>query len=311
MPGWVFRVNFNCGHLCLNGAVYCFRPGPEALQLLSFARPAAEAGVCVVLDSYADRWALVTGASSGIGEAFARLLAARGMHLILVSRRTELLDALASELLTRHGTRCEVVTCDLSEPGQPQWLFNEIAGRGIDVELLINNAGFGFVGVVEDTNPERMQEMVRLNVGAVTGLTYLFLPGMLKRQHGAIINVASIAAFQPVAYMPVYAATKAFVLHFSEALWAECRDRKVTVMALCPGTTATGFFDVAGVSGWLRKHRSQTVEYVTRKAMKALERRRQYVVPGFGNLLLSLSVRLARRKMVVLQSMRFFRPRNK
>jgi uncharacterized protein len=237
-----------------------------------------------VIEGYADRWALVTGASSGIGAEFARQLAARGMHLILVARREDRLQELAEELDTRHGTQCEVIVADLSNPEEAGRLFKDISSRNIDVELLINNAGFGFVGAVDDTDPQRMM---------------------------AMINVASIAAFQPVAYMPVYSASKAFVLHFSEALWAECRDRNVTIQGLCPGTTATEFFDVAGASGWLKKQRSHTVAYVVRKSIKGLDRGRQYVVPGFLNLVLSLSVRLARRKMVVLQSMRFFRPQPK
>lgn len=269
------------------------------------------AGVSGVVEGYADRWALVTGASSGIGAEFARQLAARGMHLVLVARREDRLKELAEELDTRHGTRCEVIVADLSVPEESQRLFDEVVSRKIEVELLINNAGFGYVGTVDDAEPQRMMEMTRLNIGALTELTYLFLPAMLDRQHGGIINVASVAAFQPVAYMPVYSASKAFVLHFSEALWAECRDRSVVIQALCPGTTATEFFDVAGASGWLKKQRSHTSAYVVRKSIRGLDKGRQYVVPGFLNLVLSLSVRLARRKMVVLQSMRFFRPRPK
>jgi uncharacterized protein len=261
-----------------------------------------------LVDAYADRWALITGASSGIGAEFARLLASRGMHLILVARREDRLKELAQELDTRHGTRCEIISSDLSEPEQSKLLFDNICNLGLDIELLINNAGFGFVGAIDGTDPALMRKMVRLNIAALTELTYLFLPAMLERGHGGVINVASIAGFQPVAYMPVYSAGKAYVLHFSEALWAECRDRGVTVTALCPGTTSTEFFDVAGVQGWLKKNRSHTAEYVVRKALKALEKRRQYCVPGLANLLLSLSVRLARRRMVVLQSMRYFRP---
>ncbi len=262
-----------------------------------------------MIEAYADRWALVTGASSGIGAAFARLLAARGMHLILTARREDRLRELASELHTRHGTRCEIIIGDLVDPGEPKRLFDEVKRRGMAVELLVNNAGFGFVGTISDTDPARMKQMVQLNIASLTELTYLFVAPMLERGHGGIINLASIAGFQPVAYMPVYSATKAFVLHFSEALWAECRNRGVTITALCPGTTETEFFDVAGVSGWLAKHRFHTAEYVARKAIRANERGRQYVIPGWQNYLLSLTVRLARRKMVVLQSMRFFRPR--
>lgn len=262
-----------------------------------------------MIDDYADRWALVTGASSGIGAEFARVLAARGMHLVLTARREELLKELAGELDTRHGTRSEIIVGDLSDPAEPGRLFDEIRSRDIQVELLINNAGFGFVGTIDETDPARMQKLIRLNIAALTSLTYLFLPGMTERGHGGIVNVASVAAFQPVAYMPVYSAGKAYVLHFSEALWAEARDKGVTVMALCPGTTATEFFDVAGVSTWLTKHRSHTSEYVVRKALKALEKKRQYTIPGLANYLLSLGVRIARRKMVVTQSMKFFRPR--
>ena len=264
-----------------------------------------------MLDAYADRWALITGASSGIGAEFARQLAARGMHLILTARREPLLNALADELHTRHGTVSQILAADLSDPSEPRRLYEEIARRNLTVELLVNNAGFGFVGTVEETDVDRMVQMVRLNIAAATELTYRYLQEMLDRGHGAIINVSSVAGFQPVAYMPVYAATKAYLLHFSEALWAEVRDRGVTVMALCPGTTATEFFDVAGVPGWLKKHRAHSPRKVVRTALKALEKRRQYVIPGWGNYFLTLSVRLARRKMVVLQSMRFFRPSRK
>ncbi len=264
-----------------------------------------------MLDTYADRWALITGASSGIGAAFARLLAARGMHLVLTARREDRLKDLATELHTQHGTRCEIICGDLCDPAEARRTFEDVKQRGLPIELLINNAGFGFVGTINDTDPARMMQMVQLNLASLVELTYLFLPQMLERGHGGIINLSSIAAFQPVAYMPVYSASKAFVLHFTEALWAEARDRGVTVTALCPGTTATEFFDVAGVSGWLGKHKHHSAEYVARKSLRAMEKGRQYVIPGWQNFLLSLGVRLARRKMVVLQSMRFFRPRAK
>ncbi len=264
-----------------------------------------------MLDAYADRWALITGASSGIGAAFARLLAARGMHLVLTARREDRLKDLAAELHTQHGTRCEIIVGDLCDPQAAKKLFDDVQQRGLPIELLINNAGFGFVGTIDDTDPARMMQMLQLNIASLVELTYLFLPQMLARGHGGIMNLSSIAAFQPVAYMPVYSASKAFVLHFSEALWAEARDRGVTVIGVCPGTTATEFFDVAGVSGWLGKHKHYSAEYVARKAIRSLDKGRQYVIPGWQNFLLSLGVRLARRKMVVLQSMRFFRPRPK
>ena len=159
-----------------------------------------------MIKNYADRWALITGASSGIGEAFAQILAARGMHLVLAARRTGLLEKLAEDLHTRHGTICEIITSDLSVPEQVKTLIKEVESRNRPIELLVNNAGFGMVGEVQITDVETVLEMNRLNIESLTELTYRFLPDMLERRHGAIINVSSVAAFQPVAYMPAYAA---------------------------------------------------------------------------------------------------------
>ncbi len=260
-----------------------------------------------LIDRFADRWALVTGASSGIGAEFARRLAALGMHLVITARRGQLLKELADDLYTRHGTKCEVIVGDLSDPEQPGRLVAQIAAQGIEIELLVNDAGFGIAGDFEAADGDRVKQMLRLNVGAVTELTYRLLPGMLERGHGAVINVSSAAAFQPVAYMGAYSATKSYVLHFSEALWAEVRGRGVTVMALCPGITRTSFFDVAGVPAWLKKHSSQSPEQVVRAALKGLAKGRQYYVSGWGNYLLSLAVRLASRRTVVLGSTKYFR----
>lgn len=257
---------------------------------------------------YADEWALVTGASSGIGREFARQLAARGMHLVLTARREDLLEELGSELDTRHGTKTLIIAGDLAEDSFPQTLSEKIREQGISLQLLVNNAGVGHVGAIQEADVARMTKIVQLNIKALTELTYRYLPEMLERGEGAIINVASVAAFQPVAYMPVYAASKAFVLHFTEALWAETRDEGVTVMALCPGTTQTEFFQTAGVGGWLKKHRSQTAEQVVKAALRGLRKRRQYLVSGWTNYLLSLAVRLGPRRLVVLESMKYFRP---
>lgn len=261
-----------------------------------------------MLEAYAERWALVTGASSGIGAEFARRLAARGMHLVLTARQSKPMEELASDLHTRHGTRVEILCVDLADAAERDRLKSEIATRNIDVELLVNNAGFAVVGDVENTSSKQVQEMVQVNIAALTDLTYHFLPGMLKRQHGAILNVASIAAFQPVAYLGAYAASKSYVMHFSEALWAEVRDRGVTVMALCPGATRTNFFNYAGVPNWLKKHNSQSTSQVVKSALKGLEKRRSYWVTGWGNYWRTLLVRIAPRSMVVKQSMDYFRP---
>lgn len=264
-----------------------------------------------MVDAYADRWALVTGASSGIGAEFARLLAARGMHLVLAARREEPMRELAADLFTRHGTRTEVIAVDLTNPADIAHLANEIDRKGIDIELLINNAGFGAVSDIANTSRETVLDLLSVNVAALTDLTYRYLPRMIERKHGGIINVGSVAAFQPVAYMGAYAASKAYVLHFSEALWAEARDYGVTVVALCPGVTRTSFFDIAGAPGWLKKTTAQEPEQVVRAALRALEKKRNYVVPGWKNYILSLLVRLAPRRTCALESRKYFRPRPK
>lgn len=261
-----------------------------------------------MLDAYPDRWALITGASSGIGAEFARRLAALGMHLVLSARREPEMKALADELDTRHGTRCEIIPLDLAEPGSASRLVDEIQSRNIDIELLINNAGFAHVATIDETNVDRLLEMVRLNVGALTELTYRLVKPMAERGHGAVINLSSLAGFQPVAYMGAYAATKAYALHLSEALWVELRESGVTVMALCPGPTSTGFFDAAGVPEWLKMHSAQTPEQVVKKALKFLEKKRQFAVCGWKNYLLALMTRFASRRMVVNESRKYFRP---
>ncbi len=271
----------------------------------------ARRGTNSVWKQLANQWALVTGASSGLGEEFARQLASRGMHLVLVARRREMMETLAAELHLQHGTHCHVIQADLSDPAEPKRVLDEIAAAGITIELLVNNAGFGIVGEVDNVDLDRVLLMIRLNISALTELTYRVLPGMLQRGRGAILNVSSLSAFQPVAYMGVYAASKAFVLHFSEALHCELLDRGITVTAVCAGVTRTPFFDIAGASGWLQKHASHPVDFVVKRALKALVRRQQFTVPGWRNYLLTLVVRIAARSRVVKESTRFFRPRRK
>lgn len=262
-----------------------------------------------MIDTYNDRWALITGASSGIGAEFASQLAGRGMHLILVARRKDKMTELATELNTRHGTRCHVVAIDLSDPEASRRLFEEIGRLDVNVELLINNAGIGLIGQIESTTPEDVRRLLHVNLLTLADLTYRVLPGMLQRGHGAIINVSSQAAFQPVAFMATYAASKSFILHFSEALWAEVRSRGVTVTALCPGVTRTDFFDKAGAPGWLEKHTSTAPPKVVKAALRAMEKRKQFVVPGWRNYLLTILVRFMTRRTAVNESKRYFRPR--
>ena len=262
-----------------------------------------------MLKAYADHWGLVTGASSGIGAEFARQLAARGMHLVLVARREDRLRDLARELEAAHGIRCEIVAADLARPLAGRELLAEVSRRGIEVELLVNNAGFGLVSSVEETDVGLALELIQVNVASLTELTVVMAKDMAQRGHGGIINIGSIVSFQPVGYMGVYAASKAYVLHFSEALWAELRPRGVTVTTLCPGTTRTDFFDRSGVPGWAERNRGQDVTTVVRTGLRAFDAGRHYVVSGWINYLLSLAVRLAPRATVVLGSMSVFRPR--
>jgi short-subunit dehydrogenase len=261
-----------------------------------------------VLKAYAGRWGLVTGASSGIGAEFARQLAARGMHCVLVARREDRLRAVAREIEAAHGTRCEIVPADLSKPHAGRDLLAEVARRGIAVELLVNNAGFGLVSTVEETDVGRTLELIQVNIAGLTELTLLAAKEMVRRGHGGIINIGSIVSFQPVGYMGVYAASKAYVLHFSEALWAEVRSHGVTVTTLCPGTTRTEFFDQSGVPGWAERNRGQDVQSVVRTGLEAFDAGRHYVVSGWTNYLVSLAVRLATRATVVKWSMSLFRP---
>lgn len=241
---------------------------------------------------------LITGASSGIGEVFARKLAARGRNVLLVARSEEKLITLCNELGRSNSIRAQYVTLDLSKPESPAQLFEETQKRGISVDMLINNAGFGSMGEFSKLDLARELNMIDLNVKSLVDLTYRFLPPMLARKQGSIINVASTAGFQPVPFMATYAATKAFVLSFSEALWEENRERGIQVMALCPGVTDTNFFEAA------RGHKpparvSQTPEEVVDTALRGLARRRGHIISGWTNFLMTQSERLVPRSLII------------
>jgi len=195
---------------------------------------------------YRDKTAVVTGASSGLGVDYAKELAARGSNLVLVARRKESLDALASELIEKYGVKAQTIELDLSKSSSASKLMAELKKLKLKPEILINNAGFGTSGRFAKENLERVQEEIQLNVSTLVNLTHAVLPGMLEAGFGAIVNIASTAAYQPVPGMAVYAATKAFVLSFTSAVWGETKDSGVKVLAVSPGATATSFFDVAG-----------------------------------------------------------------
>jgi short-subunit dehydrogenase len=249
---------------------------------------------------------LITGASSGIGEVFARKLAARGQNVLLVARSEDKLITLCNELGRSNSIRAQYVALDLSQPESPARLFEEVEKRALSVDMLINNAGFGSMDEFSKLDLARELNMIDLNIKSLVELTHRFLAPMLERKQGTIINVASTAGFQPVPFMATYAATKAFVLSFSEALWEENRPHGVHIMALCPGVTDTNFFEAA------RGHKppariSQSPEDVVETALRGLSRRKSHVISGLTNLLMVESERLAPRSLVTRLAGRMMR----
>jgi hypothetical protein len=238
--------------------------------------------------------ALVTGASAGIGEAFARALAERHYDLVLVARRRDRLDALAKELGERHRVAATVEAADLVEDADLARLAEQVAADAPD--LLVNNAGFGTVGRFAELEPEREIEEIRLNVIALVRLTRAALPGMLARGRGAIVNVSSLAGECPGPFTATYAATKAFVTSFSQALHEEVHGSGVTVQALLPGFTRTEFQEVAGVDpGRIPAFAWMSPEQVVRDSLAALRRGDAVCIPGVGNRLLGALTALAPR----------------
>ena len=223
--------------------------------------------------------AVVTGASSGIGEALARLLAEQQTPLVLVARSRDRLDALATSWRARYGGPIETLPLDLSVPGSVAALFDATEANGRPVDLLVNCAGFGANGTFDELPLERTLELIDLNVRALTESCHRFLAPMRARRHGRILNVASTAAFLPLPYMAAYAASKAFVLSLSHALHEEARRDGVTVTALCPGYTRTAFHDVAGMKGAdATPFPEMTAEDVAAVGLAALENERAFVV---------------------------------
>ena len=256
----------------------------------------------------AEECVLVTGASSGIGLELAKLFAADGAHLVLVARRKELLERLAAELGEVSGGGVRVLPKDLRDPAAPRQIFDALSEAGVAVDVLVNDAGFGGIGRVFEQDEQRQADMIQVNVTALTRLTRLFLPAMLARRRGGVLNVASTAAFQPGPMMAVYYATKAYDLFFTEALAEELRGTGVTATALCPGPTRTGFQAVAGMERvLLMKYATGTAEGVARTGHRAFRKGKALAVPGLGNWLGAQTVRFTprfamRRLVKALQS---------
>ena len=241
---------------------------------------------------------LITGASSGIGEAFARRLAARGHNLLLVARTEEKLITLCSELGRSERSNAQFIAIDISKPDAPAQLFEEATKRDLQIDFLINNAGFGSMGDFATLDLERELGMIDLNVHSLVELTYRFIQPMRERKSGTIVNVASTASFQPVPFMATYAATKAFVLSFSEALWEENRPFGIEVMALCPGVTETNFFEASRMQRPPART-SQTPDEVVDTALRALKRRKSSVISGWTNFIAVEAERAAPRKLIL------------
>jgi short-subunit dehydrogenase len=251
---------------------------------------------------------LITGASTGIGAAFARKLAARGRNVLLVARSEDKLIALCNELGRLTSIRAQYVALDLREPDAGAQLLEETKKRELEIEMLINNAGFGSMGDFVKLDLERELEMIQLNIRAVVDLTHRFLGPMRERKRGTIINVASTAAFQAVPYMATYAATKAFVLSFSEAIGEENRAHGIHVMALCPGVTETNFFEAAKIDRPPMRT-IQTAEEVVDAALRGLARQKSLVISGWTNWLTVEAERFVPRSMVTKVAAKALRSR--
>lgn len=227
--------------------------------------------------------ALITGASAGIGAAFAKELAVRQTNLVLVARSEQKLSDLATQLQARHNIQVEIVVQDLTKPDAAQTVFDTVCDRGITVDVLINNAGFGEYGDFVEIDRQKQLNMIQLNILALVDLTHLFLQQMRQRRSGSIINMSSVAAFQSMPYFAVYAATKSFILSFSEALWAENRQYGVRVIAVCPGPTDTNFFQDAEFPPALTNIAEQNytpTSVVVNEALAALGKEHPVFVPG-------------------------------
>ncbi|MBD1372250.1 SDR family oxidoreductase [Hazenella sp. IB182357] len=243
--------------------------------------------------------ALVTGASSGIGMAFAEKLAANGADLILTARSTNKLNELGNRLSAQYQIQVKTIAIDLSQPGSAQSLFRETKKENLSVDLLVNNAGFGKWGSFLEFDSQVYHEMLHLNINSVVELTQLFLPNMLSNQSGGIINVASTAAFLPVPYAAVYSASKSFVLYFSEALHGEYYKKGINVLALCPGGTKSNFASVANQKKTISTDQYETPEVVAENGLNAFLKNKPYVVSGTKNYLTTIIPRLLSRRRVI------------
>lgn len=243
--------------------------------------------------------ALITGASSGIGEAFARRLAEEGNNLVLVARSEDKLRSLCDELKAKFAITAHYIAIDLVDFEADRRLFEETERHGLEIDLLINNAGFGSMGDFAELDLERELEMISLNVMSLVALTHRYLKKMRERNEGAIVNVSSAAGFQPIPFMATYAATKSFVTSFSEAIAEENRPFGIQVLALCPGSTKTNFFNASNIERAIKVKGQQTADEVVETALNALNGRKAKVVSGWANFIVAAATNFVPNSLII------------
>jgi len=251
-------------------------------------------------DSQRCQVALVTGATSGIGHELCKLFATDRIDMVLVARDVDRLSRIAEELQSATGINVTTMSIDLADPASPAEVLRRTQEAGLTVEYLVNNAGFGNYGLFVDTDPKSTLDLLQVNIHALTHLTALYLPGMVERRSGHIMNVASTGGFQAGPLMSTYYASKAYALHFTEAIAEELEGKGVSVTALCPGPTVTEFHKRANMetSGLVSGRSVMTAKAVAEIGYRGMMRGRTLVIPGLSNKLLTLVVRLAPRKMI-------------
>ncbi len=255
------------------------------------------------------KWALVTGASAGIGLALAEQLAAAGAHLVLTARRADRLDTLAAKLRSEYGIEARTIAADLADPAVPQQLLSATEESGLAIDILVNNAGFGYNGEFAKGDATWQRQMVDLNCAAVVHLTRLFLPKMIERRRGYVMIVASTAAYQPVAYLATYAATKAFDRFLAEALAHEVAGYGIKVSALCPGPTESEFNEVAGLREMSGRGK-QSAEDVARIGLEGMVGGKPWVIPYTAGKLMVFMQRFVPRQLVSGAAAKMFRPKS-
>lgn len=252
-----------------------------------------------------NKTALITGASGGIGAELARVHASAGGGLVLVARTVKKLDELKAELISKYHIKVHIIVKDLAEKDSVRELYDEVLAKGLEINFLINNAGFGDFGFFADTDWRKQEKMINLNVTALTHLTRLFIPDMIRRGEGKILNVASTAAFQPGPTMSVYFATKAYVLSFSQAINNELREHGITVTALCPGSTESDFHCVTmGDPGLVKERKMDSAIDVAEFGYSSMIKGKPVAIYGFKNALMANAVRFFPREFIVSMARR-------